>query len=136
MWELCLILLVGLIVLGPRQLAEVAKVLGKVYRDIQNMSWDFRRSIDQELKSTSQPSQASYTPPDTSQAAGPDSTAILPGERSGPDFYADLLEQASEKDEQAAAEKDETMETAAEPHPQDSEDTEKVKDVPKEGKQR
>jgi len=123
MWELCLILLVGLIVLGPRQLAEVAKAVGKVYREIQNMSWDFRRSIDLELKSTSEHPPPPITPKSSDSQ---DESIPLPGEKSGPDFYADLLE--------ASAEKDKTVEDAPEPGHEESAGPEKKEDSPKEGK--
>lgn len=127
MWELCLILLVGLIVLGPRQLAEVAKALGKVYREIQNMSWDFRRSIDQELKSTSDPPPQTYSPPVTPQSSGPhEAGGLLPGEKSGPDFYADLLEATAEKDQKSGV--------PPEPHSADDQEAEKKDDTPQEGK--
>ena len=33
MWEVVLILVIALIFLGPRQLAETAKVAGKMYRE-------------------------------------------------------------------------------------------------------
>ncbi|MCA1962064.1 MAG: twin-arginine translocase TatA/TatE family subunit [Desulfomonile sp.] len=121
-WELLVILLIGLIVLGPRQLAEVAKAVGKVYRDIQNMSWDFRRSIDQELKSISEPA-----PPITPKSSdSPTEPLPMPGEKSGPDFYADLLE--------AAAEKDMKGDTAEEQPPDETAGSEKQEVTPKEGK--
>jgi len=123
MWELCLILLVGLIVLGPRQLAEVAKAAGKVYREIQNMSWDFRRSIDLELKATSEHPPPPITPKSSDSQA---ESIPLPGEKSGPDFYADLLE--------ASAEKDKAGEGAPEPAHEERGGPEKKEDAPKEGK--
>ena len=49
MWEIVLILVVALIFLGPRQLTETARVLGKLYREIQKMAFDVRNSIDFDL---------------------------------------------------------------------------------------
>lgn len=43
--ELILILVVALIVLGPQKLPEVARTLGKVYRDIKNSIDDVKTSV-------------------------------------------------------------------------------------------
>ena len=37
MWEVVAILVVALIFLGPKQLAETARVVGKMYRELQKM---------------------------------------------------------------------------------------------------
>jgi Sec-independent protein translocase protein TatA len=100
MWEVVLILVVALIVLGPRQLTEVARTLGKMYREIQKLATDVRNSVDIDaltsLEDNSHPSRHKYEPPPP--VKNPD---LLPpsGERSGPDFYADLLESSKEPDE-------------------------------------
>lgn len=47
--ELIVILVVALIVLGPRKLPEMAKTLGKAMGEFRRMSSDFQRTIDTEL---------------------------------------------------------------------------------------
>jgi len=101
MWEIVLILVVALIVLGPRQLTEVAKTAGRIYRELQKMAWDVRNSIDlNSLDTSPPPSPPRYepllpktepTPPETSGIETP-----APAKKSGPDFYADLLESSRE----------------------------------------
>ena len=51
MYELGLIALIGLIFLGPRQLTETAKVVGKMVRELQRMASDVQKSIDFDLDS-------------------------------------------------------------------------------------
>ncbi len=46
MGELILIMVVALIVLGPKQLLETAKVAGKVYRELVKMAGEVRNSVD------------------------------------------------------------------------------------------
>ncbi len=104
MWEIALILIVALIVLGPRQLAEVAQTLGKLYRDLQRMSSDMRGTIDDVINMDSlprHPPSTSPKPPEddkTSPAEQQDHLLPQSGEKSGPDFYADLLESSREED--------------------------------------
>lgn len=100
MWELALILVVALIVLGPRQLTETAKVVGKLYRELQRMTSDLRSNIDLDLSSSS----SSYNPPPPQyQPPMPDS--LEPGgKKTGPDFYADLLEKSEEEEKKEQAE--------------------------------
>ena len=106
MWEIVLILLVALIVLGPRQLTEVAQTLGKLYRDLQRMSFDVRSAIDMDSPTPPPPSTSSKPPAgDTHPTIAPQED-FLPhsGDKSGPDFYADLLEDSrQEKAEEETA---------------------------------
>jgi sec-independent protein translocase protein TatB len=99
-WELGLIVLVALILLGPRQLAETAKVLGKVYREIQKMALDVRSSIDLDSLTSEKPRREfEETKQHVSRAMSPDTDLTpLPGQKSGPDFYAELLEQSKEEE--------------------------------------
>ncbi len=104
MYELGLIALIGLIFLGPRQLTETAKVVGKLVRELQRMASDVQKSIDFDLDSpTSKSSSSSYnynadkfaaTPP---PAHDQDKDLKLgAGEKLGPDFYAELLASSAE----------------------------------------
>jgi Sec-independent protein translocase protein TatA len=116
MWEVGLILLVALIVLGPQQLVEVARTLGKLYRDLQKMTWDLRNSIDLDSITSLEPDQhkPAKEKTDIAGTAGMDKELLPPpGEKSGPDFYADLLEAAekgAEGTEAGAPESPETKE--------------------------
>ncbi len=102
MWEMGLIILVGLIFLGPRQLTETARVVGKLFREIQRMAVDVKDSIDLDAP----PSRSrNYEParPTQDPATAPtiDRESLkLTGEKSGPDFYAELLENSVEEESQ------------------------------------
>ena len=105
MYELGLIALVGLIFLGPRQLAETAKVVGRMIRELQKMATDVQRSINLDLDppTTSRPTYNQDISLNTvpSEALGKlDKDLILPeGEKSGPDFYAELLASSAEAEQ-------------------------------------
>jgi len=106
MWEVVLILVVALIFLGPRQLAETAKVVGKMYRELQKMMWDIRSSVD--LDSLTSTDSHHYEPPrkdpeTTQRIGGLGDLVPPPGEKTGPDFYAELLEKAAEEEKKAEA---------------------------------
>ncbi len=111
MWEVVLILVVALIVLGPRQLTEAAKVAGKLYREIQKMAWDVRNSIDLDAidspPSSRPPSPPRYEPllpkSEPSDPAPPLKDMPAMDQRNGPDFYAELLEKSKEEDESEKA---------------------------------
>jgi sec-independent protein translocase protein TatA len=61
-WEILLILIVVLIVLGPRRLPEIARTLGKAVRAIKKASTDFTSSITREVEETK-----NEPPPSTSK---------------------------------------------------------------------
>ncbi len=97
MWELILILVVALIALGPRQMAETAKVLGKLYRDLQRMLTDVRSTIDfDSLTNPTNSSSNSNPSPPPPPTPPPANLFPEPGKKSGPDFYAELLEKSRE----------------------------------------
>lgn len=108
MWELGLILLVALILLGPRQLTETAKVLGRLYREVQKMTSDLRNSVDlNSLTNPTYPEKDDRQKTEEASARYKDQEiAPVPGDKSGPDFYAELLEssqtEAEIKDSSAA----------------------------------
>lgn len=104
MWEVVAILVVALIFLGPQQLAETARVVGKMYRELQKMMWDIRNSVD--LDSLTSSNSHQYEPPRKNHEAAQRMVAQTdlvppPGEKTGPDFYAELLEKATEEDKKA-----------------------------------
>jgi Sec-independent protein translocase protein TatA len=95
MWELVLILVVALIVLGPRQLTETAKVVGRLYRELQRMTSDLRSTIDLDLSSSSSSHRPPTYQPPPQPLAIPDPLEPA-GKKTGPHFYAELLEKSDE----------------------------------------
>ena len=51
-WEILLILIVALVVLGPRRLPEIARTLGKAVRTIKKASADLTTTVTRELEET------------------------------------------------------------------------------------
>lgn len=105
MYELGLIALIGLIFLGPRQLTETARVVGRMVRELQKMATDVQRTINLDLDGPPTTSSSSYNynreptapEPPTKKNDEPDKDLKLPvGEKAGPDFYAELLASSSE----------------------------------------
>jgi len=68
--EVILILVVALIVFGPRRLPEIGKSMGKMLAEFRKASNDFKRTIEDELEAEkSRESQAAPTP--APEAAAP-----------------------------------------------------------------
>lgn len=93
MWEVLLILVVALIALGPRQMADTARVLGKLYRDLQKMLVDVKSSVDFDtlMDSRPEPPKPPASPPPANLFQNKDA-------QTGPDFYAELLASSKEED--------------------------------------
>ena len=109
MWELGLIVVIALIALGPRQLAEAAKVAGRLYRELTKLTDDLRSSIDLDsMTADSSPSEKhSYDPSPPPSSPEDDSHKTHdqdmhqftdPNGRTGADFYAQLLEESREEE--------------------------------------
>jgi hypothetical protein len=101
MTEVVIILVVALIILGPRQLVDVAKLLGRLYREVQKLSWDIRNAVDFDSPPVSPPHYPPAPTPmeeDSPEDVGNDMIPASNG-KSGPDFYAELLESSAEDDE-------------------------------------
>ncbi len=122
MVEIVVVMVVALIVLGPKQLAEAAKAVGQLYRQIQKLTWELRDSVDLDAivdgttKDSGPPAQPNQ---DTSSSTDKDFLPVS-DEKTGPDFYADLLEESRKDTEERAGE------------PADPEDTEAEGDSPTE----
>lgn len=68
--EVILILVVALIVFGPRRLPEIGKSMGKMLAEFRKASNDFKRTIEDELEAEkSKESQAA--PPPTPESTAP-----------------------------------------------------------------
>ena len=61
MGKVLLILVVALIVFGPKQVAETARVVGRLYRDLQKRVQEARESIDLETLGSSYSSNEKLT---------------------------------------------------------------------------
>ncbi|MEI7450177.1 MAG: twin-arginine translocase TatA/TatE family subunit [Desulfomonile sp.] len=127
MWELVLILLVALIFLGPRQLTETARVAGRLYRELQKLTSDVRSSIDWDSVSSpdSQHHESTLHQSEILRDFNRDKDLIPPPEeKSGPDFYAELLEKTAELEKTGEAGGSQTPEAGAPP----AGDKEKIKE--------
>jgi sec-independent protein translocase protein TatB len=126
MWEVALILVVALIVLGPKQLTETARVLGRLYREVQKLASDVRDSVDLDSLTSSNhyPEPPTHKPEPAPSPKKDQGVFPSPGEKSGPDFYADLLESSKEEEKPEEA-------SAVTPHePKEPETAETGKDKP------
>ena len=98
--ELLLIMVVALLVFGPKRLPELARTMGRGLAEFRRASSDLRRSIDLEMdpRTTSAPDPAAEPP---AQAGAP---AVTPGLKpSEPDEDpAPGTDDASAKSDQAA----------------------------------
>src|SRR6476661_7586239 len=74
--EIFLILVVALIVFGPRRLPEIGKSMGKMLAEFRKASNDFKRTIEDELEAdNSRESQPAPTPAPEATAPVPDVAA-------------------------------------------------------------
>ena len=84
--EVILILVVALIVFGPRRLPEIGKSMGKMLAEFRKASTDFKRTIEDELEaeksreSQPTPTPAPETTPPVSDVGATDATATAPPE--------------------------------------------------------
>lgn len=77
--ELLLILVVALIVLGPKSLAQVSRSLGKAIGDFRRVSTDFQRAInlemaEDEMRQKEKERKAAEQPKSDTQNAAPEAT--------------------------------------------------------------
>jgi Tat protein translocase TatB subunit len=70
--ELLLILVIALIVFGPRQLPEIGKSLGRMLTEFRRASNDFKRTLEDEVEADKQRAAAppSLPPPAPAEPAG------------------------------------------------------------------
>src|SRR5262245_18573931 len=70
--EVILILVIALIVFGPRRLPEIGKSMGKMLAEFRKASNDFKRTIEDEIEAENRKEldTARVTPPATVDTAG------------------------------------------------------------------
>jgi len=76
--ELVLILVLALIVFGPRRLPEIGKSMGKLLAEFRKASHDFQRTIEDEVEAEKYKAAAPEAPeaaPPSGEAAGPQAAA-------------------------------------------------------------
>jgi sec-independent protein translocase protein TatA len=75
--ELIIILVIALIIFGPRKLPELGKSLGRSLNEFKRASQDLQNTLEQEIKLEEQKDQARARPeqPSTPSSDGPGPTA-------------------------------------------------------------
>ena len=76
--ELFLILVVALIVFGPRKLPEIGKSMGKMMAEFRKASQDFQRTIEEEVEAEKLREATRIDPPAWSSASTISTPAALP----------------------------------------------------------
>jgi len=79
--ELLLILIIALIVFGPRKLPEIGKSVGKLMAEFRRASNDFKRTIEDEVEAER---VRETTPRPKPEALPPASEAVAPAPTAGP----------------------------------------------------
>ncbi len=94
-WEMVMILVVALLVIGPAKLPEVAKSLGRTLRDLQRTANDFNREIVDEVNAAARAEPKPHGEPappaaDHGHETRPEAAAVLaePTIRPAPDAIA------------------------------------------------
>ena len=72
--ELIIILVIALIIFGPRKLPELGKSLGRSLNEFKRASADLQNTLEQEIKLEEQKDQTKTRPADTSNNAAADTT--------------------------------------------------------------
>jgi len=94
--EVILILVVALIVFGPRRLPEIGKSMGKMLAEFRKASNDFKRTIEDELEAekTKESPSAPISPPATADTV-PAATEVTAAEGTAPEAAAAVVAEAS-----------------------------------------
>lgn len=70
-WEIVVILLLALLLFGPKRLPEIGRTLGRTLSELRRASNELRRSIDTEIDLEERPPAARRERPQGSDAAAP-----------------------------------------------------------------
>ena len=89
--ELFLILVVALIVFGPRKLPEIGKSLGRMMAEFRKASNDFRNTIESEVEAEKIRDSMRIEPPKVEPVANPPEAALSPHETPPPEHAADAV---------------------------------------------
>ena len=66
-WEILLILVIGLIILGPSKLPEFARTIGKITRAFKKASFDLATAVNKEIEETQKTTSPTSPKSDDSQ---------------------------------------------------------------------
>ncbi|HEY8149970.1 MAG TPA: twin-arginine translocase TatA/TatE family subunit [Vicinamibacteria bacterium] len=120
--EIILILVVALIVFGPRRLPEIGKSMGKMLAEFRKASNDFKRTIEDELEAEktkeSQPAPIpapEATPPVSDVGATDSTTAAVPEAAAPPEVAAAPVPTFEGADASGTPESEPRVERPAEP---------------------
>lgn len=93
-WEIAIVLIVALIILGPKKLPELARSLGKGIREFRKATDDFKSTIDYEAQKPE--------PPKRQIKAAVDDAEIMPEPTvNAPDTSAEDTARAAEAEQEA-----------------------------------
>ena len=122
--EILLILVVALIVFGPRKLPEIGKTMGKMLAEFRKASSDFKQTIEDEVEAEkTRPAPAAGPPVEAAAATGVEPVIAPPEMPTVSRTEADrvepppVMETPSRLDPPAAAEREETPVEAPEIKP-------------------
>ena len=76
--ELFLILVIALIVFGPRKLPEIGQSMGKMLREFRKASTEFKRTVEDEVEADRLPPTPQIQPPTGTPPVANDETAAEP----------------------------------------------------------
>jgi TatA/E family protein of Tat protein translocase len=76
--ELIIILVIALIIFGPRKLPELGKSLGRSLNEFKRASQDLQNTLEQEIKLEEQKDQARTRQPETSSPEAESSDGTVP----------------------------------------------------------
>ena len=77
-WEIILIIVVILLVLGPHRLPEIGRTLGRAFRNIKKASSDISTNISKELEETKNQLSSPSTKPTSADKPSPVDKPDLP----------------------------------------------------------
>lgn len=108
-WEIAIILMVALIILGPKKLPELARSLGKGIREFRKATDDFKSSMDYEMNKPE--------PPRKQLTAEAEDAEILPSDDEADAKAAQAAQEEAKKAVEAAQANAAPTEAAPEPEP-------------------
>ncbi|HET8644857.1 MAG TPA: twin-arginine translocase TatA/TatE family subunit, partial [Vicinamibacteria bacterium] len=76
--EILLLLVLALIVFGPRKLPEIGKSMGRMLNEFRRASNDFRRTIEDEVEAEKMRAALNEEPAPAAPVAGPPAEAAPP----------------------------------------------------------
>jgi sec-independent protein translocase protein TatB len=83
--EILLIVIVGLILLGPGKMVEYAKTLGRLSRNLKKMSSDFTTTVDREMNLNDENEGKSHLKPKNEISTNPPSMPASTGQVKDPE---------------------------------------------------